>query len=359
MNPSLNNGQQDNPNPNNVASETQKDDANTKMKFFEKIPKTLLTSIAVFTLVLPVLMVMILSFSKNSISSSTVSTPNPDYQTELNYCKQNYQTQDQDACIKQMSKGNRTKQYNTKPSIWIFAIPSFLLIISTSLLLVYAKSKIGFRSSWLILAISYNSLIILAKFLISPSTLYSANITVTQGFLTPNFDPNSYNGNFFTAASILILYSLAMLLVYSFFRRRFRTKMKNIGIDTYAKKPKIKKSKKLHALISIVILGSIFGGGIPIFILFAVIGGVGGSAIGYLGYIGSVILLPILIALIFFISAFQSSYKQSVETRNVIFMSSFFTLAFLLILSIHIIWVVFLVLISTLWPFNITYYSTK
>jgi hypothetical protein len=359
MNPSSNNEQQDNPNPNNIASEIQRDESKTKMKFFEKIPKTLFTSIAVFTLVLPVLMVMILSFSKNSISSSTVSTPNPNYQTILDYCKENNQTQDQDTCIKQMSKNNSIKQYNTKPSIWIFAIPSFLLIISTSLLLVYAKSKIGFKSSWLILAISYNSLIILVKFLISPSTLYSANITVTQGFLTLNFDPSSSISNFFTAVSILILYSLVMLWVYSFFRRRFRAKMKNIGIDMNAEKQKIKKSKKLRTLILIVILGSIVGAGIPIFILFAVIGGVGGSAIGYLGYIGSVILLPILLALIFFICAFQSSYKQSIETRNVIFMSSFFTLAFLLILSIHIIWVVFLVLISTLWPFNITYYSSK
>ena len=354
MNPSSNNEQQDNPNPNNIASEIQRDESKTKMKFFEKIPKTLFTSIAVFTLVLPVLMVMILSFSKNSISSSTVSTPNPNYQTILDYyCKENNQTQDQDTCIKQVSKNKSIKQYNTKPSIWIFAIPSFLLIISTSLLLVYAKSKIGFKSSWLILAISYNSLIILVKFLISPSTLYSSNITVTQGlFLTLNFDPSSSISNFFTAVPILILYSLVMLWVYSFFRRRFRAKMKNIGIDMNAENQRIKKSKKLRTLILIVILGSIVGAGIPII-------GIGSSAIGYLGYIGSVILLPILLALIFFICAFQSSYKQSVETRNVIFITSFFTLAFLLILSIHIIWVVFLVLISTLWPFNITYYSSK
>ncbi len=347
------NFQQENQNPQNLEPDLQPKKIKLQIDFFEKLPKTLLMSIAVFTLVLPIIIVMILSFGKNNLHSSSSATINSNYTNGEKQCNgQIYLNQ----CGANMNHNN-INQFNTQPKAWLLAIPCFVLIVFTTAILFYAKSKLGFRTSWLILSISYNAMIIITKFFISPLSLYSQNISVTNGLLGlgSKFDPSSSVSNIFTGLIIFSLYILVLVIVNFIFKKKFNLQMQNLSFLEKIKQKKIKSTKKTILSILLIALS------LP-FIFFAVylwLSFFGGSGFGYLGYIAAAVSIPMVIAIIFFVGAYRSAYQQAIQSRNVIFLTSFFTLAFLLVLSIHIIWVVFLLVIASLWPFNITYYSSK
>ncbi len=305
------------------------------------IPVSVLLAIGVFTLVASFLVMFLLMFSQTTprLNSKKV---NPEYAKRLNQCKD---SEYYNRCLGDIS------EYITAPNSTVFIVVGLVLIVLTTILLVFIKSKIGFRWAWVVLAAIYNAVIIVMKFFISPSTLYGTKFTIETG--SAQLDPNNGFSIFLAAIGIFFLYLLVLTVVYKVYKKLVVKDLHLIESKKETKKPKLQNRTKIIIFAAVAVMAVISGMGI--FVIFFGIG----PTVGYITYLPGYIALLILTALAFLVGAFSNLRSQIRETKNIALLASFFFVAFCLIISIHAIWVVFMALLALLWPFNVTYYSSK
>ncbi len=241
-----------------------------------------------------------------------------------------------------------------QPSIsLLFGAGVAVIIVTAIFFQILSRLNLGFGRSALVLALGYNATIVVIKFIISPVGFYKSG---EQGLDFQNFNPNTSIYYLATAAFIFALYFFVFRLIYRHFEARLHR-------DASAPRPnfliRTKEFSKRHKfLLGLVILATILTGGgilmVPLVVAFVA----APDQYGYLIRVAAAMAIPLLAAIVLAIyvayKSFDEVSKQAVATGNAALLSTFFWIGVCLIAAYHIMWVILMITLVSLWPFNTT-----
>lgn len=211
-----------------------------------------------------------------------------------------------------------------------------VLALTAMLLFAGLRNVLPRSGVFLVAAFGYNALLVAVKFGLGPLALYAAdaaNFSNGFQFLTNRL---AYPG---LAAITAILYGLAFFVLYLVYRRRMHRSM---GAATAIE----------HGFLQLLVV---------MFIL-AVVGGV--TVIGLLGFLeytfsvffasvlGLLIAVSLVLAIVFCAVAFREAADQAALLRNVTLFSTFAWVGLAFIAAFHILWLVFLLTLISIWPLH-------
>jgi hypothetical protein len=187
-------------------------------------------------------------------------------------------------------------------------------------------------------AVAYNALIVLVKFVLAPYGLYEVAHSITfESFISYN-DPFGVG---FTAATVVLLYVGVYALIYRVVRRKL-TVAGGHGVLADPRRLVL----PILAL-TFVVAGT---GGIALLIL--------ASGIDYLRFVfASSVSFGIAVALAVAIALATMGFKSVADRANLIgdaaVLTSFFWVGLYFLLLFHFLWVVYMLVLTSIWPFKV------
>jgi hypothetical protein len=188
---------------------------------------------------------------------------------------------------------------------------------------------------------AFNGLLVIIKFVASPTAVYDASalhLTVV--------DPFQFGGLSVTVLAVLIFgaYSLAGLVIYLICRARVR-KAIDRALGTVVATPR-RHRLLVMGLIALAIIATGAAGGFIIVLIpvWSYISILGGTATG----VSTAILL---VGVLTFASrAFSSVAEEAIALRDLSVLTTFFWLALALLAVYHLLWIVYMLLLVSLFP---------
>lgn len=235
-------------------------------------------------------------------------------------------------------------------SITVLGVGLVMTLFTAGVIYFGANSSLNLPKKFLLFTFLYNALIIAVKFTISPLSVYQANQVRTFGF--------QINQNPFTlaiiAAVIFLLYFVVFSGIYLYLKRKVK---RAISQETTVPIEKTKGHKALvfwgmALLVGVIIL---VGGG-TIFVIPLIF-----SMLSFLEYLffvfstvyGMLIALALVGAIYFVTGAFRSAAEQAIIMRDVTVLVSFFWIGAAFLFIFHALWVVYLLILTALWPLRV------
>jgi hypothetical protein len=234
-----------------------------------------------------------------------------------------------------------------RPGFAIFLVAGVAAIVLTAVLFAYVYSLgMGFGRTVLVLAAGYNALIAAVKFGLAPGALYQANRE--QAFEASVSDPNSLWFFLGIGSGVLLLYLLVFGVMYRVFRRRFRRR--SLPSETSPEQGLRWSGKTIViSIVACVAFVASFVWVMPAFYI-------GLPTLSYLAYISSTfgvaITLALLLAAFLAYRTFDEVEKRAVRLGDATILASFFWLGLGVIVLYHVMWVVFLLTLVSIWPFR-------
>jgi hypothetical protein len=228
-----------------------------------------------------------------------------------------------------------------EPPWWMLMLVGLIVIAITAAVLRWSAGRLGLSQRWLTLALAYNALIIVVKLWLSPASLYQVNQTVP--FDTSTFDPNE---PFMLTVLGLVLFAL-YALVFTILKRLGRISQEP-GERVHSR-----SGAKIVGLALIVTVLAVIGTGGSLLLFLYVF--VGAPVQMYLTYLAqSIWLIPVAASLLAAIALAASAWREvnQQSASNPALPASFFWLGLCMIGSFQVLWVVYLITLSTLWPFK-------
>ena len=187
-------------------------------------------------------------------------------------------------------------------------------------------------------AFGYSALVILVKFALGPLGVYAASNG--QGFFVLN-GLSGYISFPGLAAIAAVLYGTAFFVLYLFFRSKLHRRLGiPLGIEN-------RLVILLVVMFVLAVTGSVVFLGIFGFIEYTL-------SLLYVGTVGILIALALLAAIALCSVAFREATEQAAMLRNVTLLSSFAWIGLAFIAAYHVVWVVFVLTLISLWPLKAT-----
>ena len=234
-----------------------------------------------------------------------------------------------------------------RPEFTVFLVAGVAAIVLSAGFFGYIyRLGMGFGRTVLVLAAGYNALIAAVKLGLAPAALYQANRE--QAFDAAFGDPNELWFYLGVGSGVLLLYLLVFGVMYSLFRRRFRRR------SLPSEPPPEQRSRWSNRTIVVgVVVGVAFAAS---FLWILPVVYVGFPTFSYLLYIfstfGAAITLALVLAAFLAYKSFDEVEKRAVRLGDATLLASFFWLGLALILLYHVMWVVFLLTLVSIWPFR-------
>ena len=232
-----------------------------------------------------------------------------------------------------------------QPDFLVFLVAGVAVIALTAGLFGFLdRLGMGFGRKVLVLAAGYNALIAAVKLGLAPAALYRANSV--EPFDASMQDPNSLIYYLAVAFGVLLLYVLVFGVMYRLFRRRFRRR----SLSSEAPRARRVSGRVLVAILVAVVV-------IAVSLLWvAPLLYVGLPTLSYLVYIfstfGVAITLALALAAFLAYRTFDEVEKQAAHLGDATLLATFFWLGLALIVLYHVMWVVFLLTLVSIWPFQ-------
>ena len=234
-----------------------------------------------------------------------------------------------------------------RPEFTVFLVAGVAAIVLTAGFFGYIyRLGMGFGRTVLVLAAGYNALIAAVKFGLAPGALYQANRE--QAFEASVSDPNSLWFFLGIGSGGLLLYLLVFGVMYRVFRRRFRRR--SLPSETSPEQGLRWSGKTIViSIVACVAFVASFVWVMPAFYI-------GLPTLSYLAYISSTFGVAITLALVLaaFLAyrTFDEVEKRAVRLGDATILASFFWLGLGVIVLYHVMWVVFLLTLVSIWPFR-------
>jgi hypothetical protein len=233
------------------------------------------------------------------------------------------------------------------PGFPVFLVSGVAMIVLTAGLFGYIyRLGMGFGRAVLVLAAGFNALIAAVKLGLAPAALYQANRE--QSFDASMGDPNGPWFYLGVGTGILLLYVLVFGVMYRVFRSRFRRR------SLPSEPPPEQRGRWSRGQIVVGVVACVAFAASFVWLLPLIY--VGLPTLSYLSYISSTFGVAILLALILaaFLAyrAFDEVEKRAVRLGDATLLASFFWLGLALIVLYHVMWVVFLLTLVSIWPFQ-------
>lgn len=230
-----------------------------------------------------------------------------------------------------------------RPEFTVFLVAGMAAIVLTAGFFGYIyRLGMGFGRTVLALAAGYNALIAAVKLGMAPAVLYQANRE--QAFDTALGDPNDLWFYLGVGCGVLLLYLLVFGVMYLVFRRR--------SLPSEPPPEQSGRWSNRTIVIGVVVLVAFAASFLWIMPLLYV----GLPTLYYLLYIlttfGAAIMLALLLAAVLAYKSFDEVEKRAVRLGDATLLASFFWLGLALIVLYHVMWIVFLLTLVSIWPFR-------
>jgi hypothetical protein len=225
----------------------------------------------------------------------------------------------------------------------LLSVGLLLTIFTAGALTFGLKTDLRLPTRVVIYAVAYNALIIGVKFVMAPQAVYELNRTVELESFVP-FTTGS--GAVLSAVLVFGLYAGALGLIYLVFRRR------RFGRGPRRLRAFLQRNPSLKVVVPLVAV-FLFASAGPFILLIGLVAG-----LDYLGYLFSsglslAIALALVAATALASAAFQSVSEQALAVRDAALLSGFFWAAVSLLAVYHLLWVVYILVLTTIWPLRV------
>jgi len=233
------------------------------------------------------------------------------------------------------------------PEFMIFVVAGGTAIVLTAGFFGYVyRLGMGFGRTVLVLAVGYNALIAVVKFGLAPAALYQANRK--EAFEASVGDPNSLWFFLGIGSGVLLLYLLVFGVMYTVFRRRFQRR------SLPSEPPPEQRGRWSRGQIVVGVVACVAFVASFVWVLPLVY--IGLPTLSYLVYIlstfGVAITLALILAAYLASRTFDEVEKRAVRLGDATLLANFFWLGLALIVLYHVMWVVFLLTLVSMWPFR-------
>jgi hypothetical protein len=181
---------------------------------------------------------------------------------------------------------------------------------------------------------------------VAPAALYQANRE--QSFDASMGDPNGLWFYLGVGSGVLLLYLLVFGVMYRVFRRRFRRRSLTSEAPPGQRGRWSRRAIVIGAVACVAVIAS--------FLWIMPVVYVGLPTLSYLVYtfstFGVAITLALILAAVLAYKTFDEVEKRAVRLGDATILASFFWLGLALILLYHVMWVVFLLTLVSIWPFR-------
>jgi hypothetical protein len=234
----------------------------------------------------------------------------------------------------------------TRPGLISFLGVGLAVLGLTVLLLLYGlQGRLPRGGVFIAAAIGYNALLIVVKFAMGPIAIYAQNDYYKANGLSPGatgVDPGfqfltSSWAYPFLAAIMAILYGGAFFILYLVFNSRLKHKL-GIRIALERRVVQILVVMFILAVACTVTLVGVVG-----LVEYA-------ASIIYASAVGVLIAVALVGAIALCSVAFREAVEQAAMMRNVTLLTTFAWTGIAFIAAYHILWVVFLLTLISLWP---------
>ena len=221
----------------------------------------------------------------------------------------------------------------------LLAAGAVVAVLTTGALYVVLRSDLGLPASIALLAVGYNALVVLVKFVLAPRGLYEVS---EEGELETFFDFNQTGVAIFVGIVVFVLYALALWIIYRVCRKR---------LERAALREREPMAWTRIVVISLVVAAIVFAsGGLP---LIAALGG-----LDYVGFVlSSSVSVLVALALAGAISlasiTLRSSADHAILVGDAALLVSVFWLGLGFLALYHALWVVYILVLTSIWPLKV------
>jgi hypothetical protein len=206
-----------------------------------------------------------------------------------------------------------------------------VLAITTLLLFIGLRGILPKTGVFLVAALGYNALLISVKFGFGPVNVYVENERSGMFVLT---NPLAYPG---VAAITAILYGTAFFVLYLIYRDRLQ---RRLGVSVALERRFV---QLLVVMFVLAVVGGVTVIGLGGFLEYAL-------SVFFTSVLGVLIAIALVGAIVLCSVAFNSATDQAAMLRNVSLLSTFAWIGLAFIAAYHILWLVFLLTLISLWP---------
>jgi hypothetical protein len=198
-----------------------------------------------------------------------------------------------------------------------------------------------------VLAACFNGLILVVKFVLAPRGLYQVNRDVDLTSFAPLNDPV---GAALAAGFVFLLYLLAFWVIYRVARRRLAIVMGS------PRTPKRDRGRSRYLVLGLVAGALVFSGGAGIVLVIPLVVASGG--LEYLRFVfassmSALIALALAGATALAAAAFNDTAERSRVLGDASVLVSFFWLGVYLLALYHVLWVVYILVLTSIWPLKV------
>ena len=230
--------------------------------------------------------------------------------------------------------------------------PPTVLLVSTGALIAAAtmvalwfavRNDLGLPQRTAVFAVCYMGLVILVKFVLAPAGVYEVAQRVTLQIYVPFNQPV---GAALASGVVLLRYVGVYALIYRPFRRR-------VVASDPAKRRKVLVAGVAFPAIAVALLMAGTGGAFLVLPLLFLAGGT-----EYLGVVfSSSVALLVVVALVGACALAAAAFKSAADRAQLVgdasILVSFFWLGLFFLVLFHVLWVVYMLVVFSLWPLKV------
>lgn len=243
---------------------------------------------------------------------------------------------------------------SAQPTTLQLATTGSLIITFAALFLSYATKIVGLNAGWLVLSVLFTSTMVILKFVLIPRALYTQTFVNSVG----SFVPISVSSFLFVAVIFFAIYAGIFVGAYQYYKKKIMGSRKSQKEEKSRYSPKVALTYiGIFVAIALFLLMSGMGAAIFVVLVYA------SSAFSYAQALvaggGFVLVVTTLLAILLSVKYLESAANQSVKLKKPALLTIAFWIGFSLLLSFHILWVVFMGILLSIWPFKTITPSSK
>jgi hypothetical protein len=236
--------------------------------------------------------------------------------------------------------------WDRPPEYMFYLIAIVMMAIVAYALYISVRATTRLSGRVLVFFILYHLAIVAAKFAIAPINAYQLNSK--EAFDATTFDYNSAGNYIFTGIAIFLLYLLVLRIIYTHFRKPTANLISSTASNSRPtnKRPAVRPVFLAVLLLPLLVFGGVGILELPAFLAF-------NSIVPYLTIaFGISLVVSVAAALIFAILAFNEASRQAVLMRDASVLSSMFVASVTMLVVLQVLWLVFMSVLVTIWPFD-------
>jgi len=228
---------------------------------------------------------------------------------------------------------------STQPGVITFLGVGFSVLALTLYLLFSGLRHTLPRSGVFLFSVAgYSSLLIVVKFVISPLALYAYANASGLAFLGSDAAGFGYLGFPLVTFILAAIYASAFFLLYAYFQSRLRACLGiPVGFET--------KFVVLYVIMFVLGVMATISLGFGVLATFDYL-----ASLTYSFGLGLLLALALLGALVLCTVAFRHANEQAAALRNITVLTGFAWVGLAFIAAYHVLWLVFVLVIITIWP---------